>query len=189
MKLQAKTEEQKSRIKEILDCVSVYVSDSASDGVHIDDWITFDEMAEIVDYLRDPQDKHKDLFEQCWVAYNRKGIKSQAYKQWVKLTDEEKNSVMPHIKAYVLSRELSYQKDFERYLRDRVFNDVVVKGNEVLYDPNRSLFSDVYSPKGRKIWYDERTQSYWTDDPFYDVPLTDSLSVEQCARCHTVGQY
>lgn len=93
-------------------------------------------MSAIVDYLRQPQDKRKDLFEECWVAYSRKGSKKKALDQWARLKDEEKDAVLPHIKAYVSSRERQFQKDFERYLRDRTFNDVVLKGNEVYYDPS-----------------------------------------------------
>lgn len=80
--------------------------------------------------------KDKDeLFERCWIAYNRKGSKKQAKVQWDKLDDVEKNNVLPHIKAYVSSRELNYQKDFERYIRDKTFLSIVLKGNQVIYDP------------------------------------------------------
>ena len=77
-----------------------------------------------------------DLFEQCWVAYHRKGSKKKAKEQWVKLSAKERASVMPHIRAYVASREQVYQRDFERYLRDKVFLDVVFQGKSVVYDPN-----------------------------------------------------
>ena len=80
----------------------------------------------------------KDLFEECWVAYRRKGIKKRAKEYWNKLSDEEMNMVMPHIKAYVSSRDVQYQKDFERYLRDRVFLEVVYSGNNIIYDPTKT---------------------------------------------------
>ena len=92
----------------------------------------------------------KDLFEECWVAYRRKGIKKRAEEQWNKLKESEMDMVMPHIKAYVSSREIQYQKDFERYLRDRVFMEVVYNGNNLVYDPTKSAGSDAtnqaYSP-------------------------------------------
>ena len=136
MELQAKTEKQGKHI-ESLDFVA-YVLDDGK-GVRLnDDVITFDEMAVIVDYLRTSTDKKKDLFEECWVAYRRKGIKKRAKEYWNKLSDEEMDMVMPHIKAYVSSRDVQYQKDFERYLRDRVFLEVVYSGNNIIYDPTKT---------------------------------------------------
>lgn len=91
-------------------------------------------------------EKDKDLFEQCWIAYRRKGNKKKAYEQWGKLKSEERARVMAHIKAYVSSKELSYQRDFERYLRDKVFLDIITKGNNVIYDPSKQEDGDFYSP-------------------------------------------
>ena len=90
--------------------------------------------------------KDKDLFEQCWVAYRRKGNKKKALEQWVKLKSEERARVMAHVKAYVSAKELSYQRDFERYLRDKVFLDIISKGNNVIYDPSKQEDGDFYNP-------------------------------------------
>lgn len=116
----------------------VCVIDQDENGLYLDDFITYEEMAAIVDYLRTSTDKKKDLFEECWVAYRRKGIKKRAKEYWNKLNDEEMDMVMPHIKAYVSSRDVQYQKDFERYLRDRVFLEVVYNGNNIIYDPTKN---------------------------------------------------
>lgn len=151
MALQAKTEKQQEHVLAILErnnhgCVI----DQDEDGLYLDDFITYEEMAVIVDYLRTSTDKKKDLFEECWVAYRRKGIKKRAKEYWNKLKESEMDMVMPHIKAYVSSREIQYQKDFERYLRDRVFMEVVYNGNNLVYDPTKSAGSDAtnqaYSP-------------------------------------------
>lgn len=92
-------------------------------------------------------DKKKELFEECWIAYNRKGSKKVSFEQWCKLSDKEKESVMQHIKAYTQVRERVYQKDFERYLRDKVFTSVVYSGNNVVYDPTKEDSCDsVYRP-------------------------------------------
>ena len=92
-------------------------------------------------------DKKKDLFEECWIAYKRKGSKKVAFEQWCKLSEKEKESVMQHIKAYTQVRERVYQKDFERYLRDKVFTSVVYSGNNVVYDPTKDEYCDsVYRP-------------------------------------------
>lgn len=81
------------------------------------------------------KEKDTTLFETCWVAYRRKGSKKKSYEQWLKLTDEERKQVQQHIKAYVESvSDIKYQKDFERYLRDKVFNNIVYKDGKTLFD-------------------------------------------------------
>lgn len=104
----------------------------------------------------------KDLFEECWVAYRRKGIKKRAKEYWNKLNDEEMDMVMPHIKAYVSSRDVQYQKDFERYLRDRVFLEVVYNGNNIIYDPTKnSGETESYMPTcGGALQYNDYYKCY-----------------------------
>lgn len=81
------------------------------------------------------KDEKDELFETCWKEYRRKGAKAKAKIQWVKLKQEEREKMLTHIKAYVSSRELQYQKDFERYLKDKTFNTIVIANNRVVYDP------------------------------------------------------
>lgn len=81
--------------------------------------------------------KKDELFEECWIAYRRKGQKCKAKPYWNKLTEEEKQRVLPHIKVYVTVKDLSFQKDFERYLKDKFFDTIIVKGNDVVYDPTQ----------------------------------------------------
>lgn len=167
-----KTENKKqSKHIESLDFVA-YVLDDGK-GVRLnDDVITFDEMAVIVDYLRTSTDKKKDLFEECWVAYRRKGVKKRAKEYWNKLSDEESNMVMPHINAYVASREIQYQKDFERYLRDRVFMEVVYQGNNLVYDPMKAINAQTgdaaYSPVcGGMLSWNEYYKTYMYTGVWY----------------------
>lgn len=106
-----------------------------------------------------------ELFETCWVAYRRKGSKKKAKEYWRKLTDAEKENVMAHTKAYVKSRDLCYQKDFERYLRDKTFNEIIIKGNNVVYDPTKlgkgESVSKVYMPSGNfSITWDDQLKAY-----------------------------
>ena len=93
-----------------------------------------------------------ELFETCWVAYRRKGKKGKAKPYWDKLTKSEKDSVLQHIKIYTKTRELQYQQDFERYLRDKTFLSVVVSKNNIVYDPTKlgkgESASNVYMPSG-----------------------------------------
>ena len=109
---------------------------------------------------KEEKEINKELFEQCWIAYKRKGSKKKSLEYWKKLTDVEKQNVMPHIKAYVSTRELQYQKDFERYLRDKIFTTVVFANNMVIYDPTKlgkkDKANDVYMPltDGALSWND-----------------------------------
>jgi hypothetical protein len=115
------------------------------------------------------------LFEECWIAYRRKGSKKKAKEYWRKLKDNEKISVLSHINAYVASRELQFQKDFERYLRDKIFTTVVYQGSKMVYDPAQ-YDNTAYTPQGRSIWFDEKTQSYWSDDNFYYGVISDGYT-------------
>ena len=158
MKLQAKTSEQMEHINTLLDDMQIAYNEAKEDGVLIDDFIEYDDMAKIVDYLR-TSDKKDELFEECWKTYRRKGIKRKSMEYWKKLTEKEKSVVLAHIKAYVSTRDIQYQKDFERYLRDKVFETIVYKGNNVVYDPTKKKAdstSDVYMPTcdGMLSWND-----------------------------------
>lgn len=114
----------------------------------------------------------KNLFEECWIAYRRKGKKGKSLPYWNKLSIKEQSFVLPHIKAYIQTRDLQYQQDFERYLRDKTFLSIVYKGNVVIYDP-QMFDGKKYSPQGRSIWFNEGTQSYWSDDNFYYETISD----------------
>lgn len=109
------------------------------------------------------EETNKELFEQCWIAYRRKGKKGKSLQYWKKLTESEKQMVLTHIKAYVTSRELQYQQDFERYLRDKTFTTIVFLKNNVIYDPTRldkkDKANDVYMPltDGALSWNDYYT--------------------------------
>ena len=104
--------------------------------------------------------KKDELFEECWKAYRRKGSKAKAKPYWKKLTEEEKNSVLPHIKAYVSARDISYQKDFERYLRDKIFETVVVNGKDIVYDPTCGTEAE-YHPYGNlSLMFNDIHQCY-----------------------------
>lgn len=83
------------------------------------------------------KEKKDELFEQCWKEYRRKGSKAQAKVQWAKLKTEDRNTILQHIQAYVSTRELQYQKDFERYLKQRLFDTIVISNDKVVYDPSK----------------------------------------------------
>ena len=108
--------------------------------------------------------KDDALFEECWIAYNRRGNKAKAKVYWDKINEEERKNILPHIKAYVQSRDRQYQSYFERYLRDKGFNDVVYKGNSILYDPERyKEGNNIYMPytEGYHLWLNENDGKYY----------------------------
>lgn len=111
------------------------------------------------------KEKSNKLFEECWIAYKRKGKKGKAKQYWDKLSQIEKENVLSHIKPYVASRELQYQQDFERYLRDKTFLSVVISKNNIVYDPTKlgkgESTSNVYVPSGNfAITWDDNLKAY-----------------------------
>lgn len=104
----------------------------------------------------DKKDDSMELFEKCWVAYRRKGSKKIARQMWVRLSDNDKKMVLPHIQAYVKTRELKFQSDFERYLRNKTFENIVISGNITIYDPKADNANE-YRPTadGALIWSEE----------------------------------
>lgn len=88
--LQAKTEEQKARIEKILGHTSIWTDDGVIYGLHIDDWVSFDLLAELVDYLRSVNKPKKTELDmsivapqmlepvETWLAYKKE--KAQSYK-------------------------------------------------------------------------------------------------------------
>nr|DAQ19268.1 MAG TPA: Dna polymerase B [Caudoviricetes sp.] len=140
---------------------------------------------------KEEEETNKELFEQCWIAYRRKGKKGKSLLYWKKLTESDKQMVLPHIKAYVTSRELQYQQDFERYLRDKTFTTIVFLKNKVIYDPTRldkkDKANEVYMPltDGALSWNDYYTcymyVGYWDGkhipDGYDDDTRPDGASV------------
>lgn len=172
MELKAKTKVQQKHIESLIGNMACHACEN---GISVaNEFIFYEEMDAILSYLKSIEPRN-ELFEQCWVSYLRKGSKKKALEQWKKLTDVDKQAVLTHIKAYVSCRERQYMKDFERYLRDKTFNDVVSKGNVIIYDPS-IMANDTYTPQGKSIWFDEDTQSYWSNDNFYYKVIEDGYN-------------
>lgn len=109
-----------------------------------------------------------ELFEECWVAYRRKGHKKKAKEQWLKLKDDEKQSVMPHIHVYVNTRELVYQADFERYLKNRDFQSIIVKGNNVVFDPSKEKDNTYHPITGGALNWNDYYKCYLYTSWYFD---------------------
>lgn len=81
------------------------------------------------------KEQKDEFFEQCWLNYRRKGSKKKSLEQWKRLSNEEKEQTKKHILAYIESvSDVKYQKDFERYLRDKCFLNVVYKDGKTIFD-------------------------------------------------------
>lgn len=117
--------------------------------------------------------KDRDLlFEECWALYGRRGSKGKSKEIWNKLNDDELRLIKPHIQAYVQSvSDKKYQKWFERYLRDKSFQDVVYKGNMIIFDPERENATDnEYRPQldGFNLHWNEQSKCYIS---MYDIDM------------------
>lgn len=113
----------------------------------------------------------KELFEQCWKDYDRKGSKKLAYERWKKLSDIERQSIVKHIPFYVKSNERKYLKDFERYISNKTFDSIVIdnKTGQVLYDPERESGSLGYTPTiGGSLMWNDAEKCYYYIGMFYD---------------------
>lgn len=100
----------------------------------------------------------EQLFEDCWEAYKNKGNKAKAKVEFSKLSESETKQILPHLKVYVANRDRCYLKDFERYLRDKVFTTVIVKGNDTIYNPEQFANIEEYRPTTDGIF------QYWNPD-------------------------
>jgi hypothetical protein len=70
--------------------------------------------------------KYSEDFDSVWHAYGLKGNKKKAFGHWTKMTEEDKSKATEAIPAYLKEKpEAKYRKDFERYLSDRVYDDVL----------------------------------------------------------------
>jgi len=70
-------------------------------------------------------------FGQWYALYDKKTTKKQAIDYWFKnITKEDIPKIMEHTKQYVKDRDKVYRKDPIRYLRDRVFEDEIIKAEK-----------------------------------------------------------
>ena len=117
--LQAKTEEQKARIEEILGDTSIWMGDY-NDGIHIDDWVSYDKLAELVDYLRSVNKSKKSQLDmsivapnmlepvETWLAYKKEKV--QSYKPtgfktfYKKLCEFSGNN--PHVAMAIIEQSM-----------------------------------------------------------------------------------
>jgi hypothetical protein len=93
--------------------------------------------------------KEKELaidFELAWKAYRSKGSKQKSLARWLKLSQEEKDICAVHIPNYASTREPRFQKDFESYLLNKTFNDIIVSLS------NTELKKEYINQKENYVW-------------------------------------
>ena len=66
-------------------------------------------------------------FEDAWIAYQRKGAKKTALREWLKVSKEERLLIAKSIPAYIASTEPRYRKDFERYISSGKYEGAVIE--------------------------------------------------------------
>ena len=99
---------------------------------------------------------YSDDFEKAWELYERKGSKKDAYKQWMKVSDDDKLKIVEAIPKYVLSAEYQYRKDFERYISSGRYEGSEIKDIQNKqawkdFKPLEGSTLDVYRNYGNKI--------------------------------------
>lgn len=92
------------------------------------------------------RNKYPEDFEKAWVLAQRKGSKSEAFKYWQRLKDEDKEKIIAHLPFYYKSNEMQYLKDFSGYINRCYYSNVVYdRQGRILYDPERQS-SNIYRP-------------------------------------------
>ena len=72
----------------------------------------------------------KDLkgFGEWYHLYDKKTTKKQSMNYWIKnITKQDIPKILEHTRHYVKDREKVYRKDPVRYLRDKVYEDEIIK--------------------------------------------------------------
>ena len=105
-----------------------------------------------------PPLKDIGMFEQWYHLYDKKTTKKQSVDYWCKnITEGMIPKIMKHTKLYIKDREKVYRKDPVRYLRDKVYEDEIIKTE-------------------KKIDLDE----------CYPFDKSGSSRLGRCSRCNTI---
>ena len=102
----------------------------------------------------------KDLkgFGEWYHLYDKKTTKKQSMNYWIKnITKQDIPKILEHTRHYVKDREKVYRKDPVRYLRDKVYEDEIIKTE-------------------KKIDLDE----------CYPFDKSGSSRLGRCSRCNTI---
>lgn len=131
---------------------------------------TDDDESSQSDYTQD------NLFMKCVKEYERVEDERKAYCHWRKLSDDEKILARQHIISYVFANEKQYRCAFERYLKDKMFNRIVTKGKNEIFDPNIKNELNYYPQQGYGVYWSSIDNCFYyvnsstrvIDDGYYD---------------------
>ncbi len=106
---------------------------------------------------------YSNEFEYAWKEYECKGSKGAAWKEWQRLSKEDRDAAAAGIAIYkTLTPEKQYRKDFERYLKARTWEDKQSEKpqqdkQEDHLDKFEELWADYKRPdsKGSKVLAEE----------------------------------
>ena len=92
---------------------------------------------------------YSEPFENFWALYGKKGNKALAFKQWVKLKEQDLSEIRGNIRQYIASRELQYRLDAERYLdpKNKRWNDTIVQPASTRHSDTREDVTLSTEPK------------------------------------------
>ena len=117
---------------------------------------------------------HKPInisFDDFWELYGKKVNKPECNKQWIKLTDKERQDAMHKIPAYKKAQpEKKYRLDPERYLKRKKWNDEIEGVKEIEFVIDSEFFQeDKYVTMGlaycKKIYGPN-----WEPNPNWQLP-------------------
>lgn len=133
------------------------------------------------------KEKFTDFTPDFLSAFNilGKGSKTEAWEEWMMLSDNDKTKVARHLEHYVQETDRRYRLGLTRYLREKTFNDPVFygEGKDVKrFDPNKSNSGyepdiDVQRRNGKNYftptWYRGRR----INDGYDDVERPDGVEL------------
>jgi hypothetical protein len=100
-------------------------------------WVAAHEVLGSIAKRKPKSDSHSlpslvsEEFKKWYLLYDKKTTKKQTIDYWLKnITKEDIPKIMEHTKHYVKDRDKVYRKDPIRYLRDRVFEDEIIKAEK-----------------------------------------------------------
>ena len=119
-------------------------------------WISLSEFKKILRSTKSnspcpPSIKDVKGFGEWYNLYNKKTTRKQALAYWKEhIIKELIHKIMKHTKLYIEVREKSYRKDPIRYLRDRVWEDEIIKAEKKIdLDELYPYDTSGFSRKGR----------------------------------------
>lgn len=82
-----------------------------------------------ISYINSIKDTYSDEFDEIWKLYTKKGVKSQAYKAFKRLSLKEQRQALEHIPSYIVNHQennkMPYLPHMATYLNQKRFQDAL----------------------------------------------------------------